>query len=61
MAAGADRAVEVEGFAWPAVGGRRVADGGGEAAAQLQDPRRQRAPFDRRDQVFGAFERVRSD
>jgi hypothetical protein len=56
VAGGADRAVEVEGFPQRPVGRRRVADRGSQAAAQLQDSRRQRATLDRRDQVLGAFE-----
>jgi hypothetical protein len=56
VAGGADRAVEVEGFPQRPIGRRRVADRGSQAAAQLQDSRRQRATLDRRDQVLGAFE-----
>ena len=42
VAGGADGAVEVEGFAQRPVGRRRVAERRRQAAAQLQDSRRQR-------------------
>ena len=53
----ADRAVEIEGVPERPVGRRRVADRGSQAPTQLANSRRQRATLDRRDQVFGAFER----
>ncbi len=54
---GADGSIEGERLAKRPIGGWRVTEGGGKAAAEFQDARRQRVALDRGNQFLGAIER----